>query len=351
MVTEAKKAFIINVIFISLWMAIIIFFAKFLLEYLFPFIPAVIVAYLIQKPSEVIARKIHLKKGTVAALLSAVLYIALALILGFLLARAVSLSGNIIKALSSSSIEQAINRVQELLSRFSKQMPADLRPLSEQLLSSVWSAGLSKLSAFLSDFAAGAVGRAPSFLFSSIVALIATCYIAKDYDKLCKFLRGIISKKAMKSLQRVTVILRACVFKMLSGYLIIMAITFLELSAGLFLLRVKNPFLLAGIIAVIDILPVLGVGAVLLPWGFLSLFSGNVFLGAGLIILYLLITVVRNFAEPKIVGSKTGISPLFLLLTVFLGLRLFGGVGIIILPVTFIVTVKYYKSEMGEALS
>ena len=123
------------------------------------------------------------------------------------------------------------------------------------------------------------------------------------------------------------------------------------LFAGLMILGVKNAFLISLVTAVIDILPVLGVGAVLLPWGILSIVSGNSFLGVGMLVLYAIITVVRNFLEPKIVGNRTGINPLFILLAMFLGLKLIGAAGIIVLPVTLIVVVKYYKNEMEKDTS
>ena len=68
-------------------------------------------------------------------------------------------------------------------------------------------------------------------------------------------------------------------------------------------------------------------------------------------ILYVVLIVVRNFAESKIVGNKTGINPLFILFAMFLGLKFFGFLGVVVLPVTLIVIIKYYKNEMEEELS
>ena len=138
---------------------------------------------------------------------------------------------------------------------------------------------------------------------------------------------------------------------MLGGYFVLALITLGELFAGLMILGVKNAFLISLVTAAIDILPVLGVGAVLLPWGILSIVSGNSFLGVGILVLYGIITLARNFLEPKIVGNRTGINPLFILLAMFLGLKLIGAAGIIILPVTLIVVVKYYKNEMEKDTS
>ena len=130
-----------------------------------------------------------------------------------------------------------------------------------------------------------------------------------------------------------------------------MLLTFAELAVGLLLLGVKNALLTALVISVIDVLPVLGAGSVLLPWSIICVISGNTPLAAGIIAVYLFITVVRNFAEPKMVGEKMGINPLFILLAMFLGLRLFGFLGLIILPVTLIVVIKYYKNEMEQETS
>jgi len=205
-----------------------------------------------------------------------------------------------------------------------------------------------KISRFLSNSITNAVKGAPSVLFSSIVALAATCYIAKDYESLKKFINNMLSAKKAKTLIKLKDIFKSCVLKMLSGYLILMAITFGELALGFLILGIKNGIWLSAVIAVVDILPVFGVGTVLIPWGIINMILGNNFHGVGLIILYLLVTLVRNFAEPKIVGGKIGANPLFTLLCMFLGLKLFGFPGLVILPVTFIVIVKYYKSEMEQ---
>lgn len=92
-------------------------------------------------------------------------------------------------------------------------------------------------------------------------------------------------------------------------------------------------FLLAAVIAVIDILPVLGVGTVLIPWATIAFIERNMRLGFGLLILYGVIVIVRQFAEPKIVGGTLGIHPLLTLAAMYLGFRLFGVAGMIIGPI------------------
>ena len=133
------------------------------------------------------------------------------------------------------------------------------------------------------------------------------------------------------------------VFKLIKGYAILMLMTFLELLAGFLILRVKYALLLSLLIAVVDILPVLGTGTVLIPWGIAGLILKNTALGIGILVLYAVITVIRNFAEPKIIGKQIGINPLFTLLSMFIGIKLLGFAGVIIFPTALIVTVKYYS--------
>ena len=135
------------------------------------------------------------------------------------------------------------------------------------------------------------------------------------------------------------------VFKLIKGYAILMLMTFLELLAGFLILRVKYALLLSLLIAVVDILPVLGTGTVLIPWGIAGLILKNTALGIGILVLYAVITVIRNFAEPKIIGKQIGINPLFTLLSMFIGIKLLGFAGVIIFPTALIVTVKYYSED------
>lgn len=350
---QAKKRFIINVIFVGLWIGIVILSGRFLLQNLFPFIIAIIVAALMQKPARVISNTTKIPKGVCAAVLSAGLYIILAVALIFLITKFFSLTGKAITSISGigETVMEAINRLENALGVIASNISPDFQAASKEILSTVLKSVAEKTSGYLSDWAAGVIRSAPSFLFSSVVALAATCYIGKDFDGLLKFSKIMIGEKALKTTVKIKKILKESVLKIVGGYLILMVITFLELSVALFVLKIQNWIIMAALIAVIDALPVLGAGSVLLPWSIVNIILGNSFLGVSLMVLYLLITIIRNFAEPKIVGSKTGINPLFILFSMFLGIRIFGFLGLIILPVTFIVVFKYYKSEMENAPS
>ena len=114
------------------------------------------------------------------------------------------------------------------------------------------------------------------------------------------------------------------------------------------IIGINNPIRYALLIAAVDILPVLGAGIVLVPWGIVSVLSGNYLLGVMLLILYAVTLIVRNFLEPKIVGAQIGIPPLFSLILIFCGLKLFGFIGMIFSLLTLMVVVNLYKEKIIE---
>ena len=129
-----------------------------------------------------------------------------------------------------------------------------------------------------------------------------------------------------------------------------MLITFAMLLVGFLIIDVEYYFLLSVILALIDFLPVLGVGLALIPWGLFLLATGDLYRGMGLLILYAVIMITRQITEPRIIGDSLGIHPLVTLFAMYLGFTLFDIVGMILGPVAALIVKslltanKKYKS-------
>ena len=104
------------------------------------------------------------------------------------------------------------------------------------------------------------------------------------------------------------------------------------LLCGFWLLGVSNAPLIALITCLVDALPVLGTGTVLLPWAFLSFLGGGKGRTLGLLVLYACVVLIRSVLEPKLVGSHLGLDPLVTLIAMYCGFRLWGLVGMLLLP-------------------
>jgi predicted PurR-regulated permease PerM len=96
------------------------------------------------------------------------------------------------------------------------------------------------------------------------------------------------------------------------------------------------------------VLPVLGTGGIVIPWGLFNLVRGNLFLGFGLLVLYVVITFIRQAVEPRLVGQQIGLHPIVVLLCMYAGLKLFGVVGLFGLPITILVIKYFYTHGKGE---
>jgi sporulation integral membrane protein YtvI len=122
------------------------------------------------------------------------------------------------------------------------------------------------------------------------------------------------------------------------AYALILFLTFCELYVGFSMLALEYSFLLAILISLVDIFPVLGVGTIILPWAAITLIGGNYPLGFGLVILWGVVTIVRQIIEPRIVGGTLGVHPILMLIAMYLGFRFFGLLGILLSPAALMLT-------------
>ena len=311
---NAKKSFLINLSYSAIIGFLVYFSVKFLLQYFLPFIIAFIIAWAVQKPASFISTKIKIKKGTVAATASVLFYIVIIFILiGLIIALTTPIKKlfNEIPLLLNKTGDFLNNiklNITSVLNNFSPDLSNQVDAVANDLLQN-----LRKTSTdFFANFAAKAVKQMPSFLFSSIVALVAGCYIAKDFKNLLKFVFELIGEKTYGKIVRIKNIIVNSVLNIAKGYLILSLITFVILTVSFFSLKIKYAPLLALLISFVDLLPVLGTGIVLIPWGIIEFFWYNRTSGIILFITYVLTIIVRNFSEPKIIGKQIGIYPLFI---------------------------------------
>ena len=335
---RAKKNFLITAAYIVTVGAIVFIVCRFLLKYLMPFIIGGLIAWAVQKPAYYISGKTRLNSKISAALLTAAVFALLAAALFFAVLGFTTAAGGIMRELSvrAGDMGKMLSSLRNDFDALFKRLPDEFGSAADTLWNGFLARAASAAGGAVSSFAGAAVRRAPSFLISCIVSVAAGCYIAADFRGLSKFVVGVIGKRTYENCVKIKNILVGSVFKLL---------TFSELFIGFLVLRVKYALLLSLLIAVIDILPVLGTGTVLIPWGIAELLFENTALGIGLLVLYAVITVIRNFAEPKIIGRQMGINPLFTLLSMFIGIKLLGFAGVIIFPTALIVTVKYYGGD------
>lgn len=118
---------------------------------------------------------------------------------------------------------------------------------------------------------------------------------------------------------------------------ILMLITATLCTLGLVLIRNPYALLLGLVIALLDALPVLGSGMILLPWSIVLFFRNDYISGAILLTVFVLCVILREFLEPKLLGKGIGIRPLYTLISMYLGIRIFGVAGFILGPIGLVI--------------
>lgn len=183
----------------------------------------------------------------------------------------------------------------------------------------------------------GMLGSFSSFMGNFGIAIILAFFLSmeiKDWKK-------IAHDKMPKTLKTAYAFLQGNVFKAIGSYLkaqlILITITFVIVLAGLLILRTGNELTMALVCALFDVLPLLGVSTILIPWIVYLFIIGNTSLAIGLIVLLAVVLILRQLLEPKITGNSIGVSSAFLMLSfVILSMSAFGVAGLILSPILLI---------------
>jgi sporulation integral membrane protein YtvI len=175
----------------------------------------------------------------------------------------------------------------------------------------------------------------PYILMVIIFTLIGTYYFTKEMSYIRAKTKSFVNKYEGEKFISILKEGKEMIGNYLWAYCLILLITFIVTLSGFTVLRVKYALTLSAIIAVFDLLPILGAFMVYIPLAIVYLISNNYFTAVGLVVLFLIITVTRQFIEPKIMSKSLDIHPLVMLTALFVGLR-FGGVSGILFC-TFIV--------------
>ena len=187
----------------------------------------------------------------------------------------------------------------------------------------------------------------PSVIIFTVVFVLATFFMSSDKEGIRDGMRKILPQKLLDFASGLVENVFSALGAYVKAQLILICITFFELTIGFLIIggSVANYALLLGfVISIIDAIPILGTGTVLIPWGVYALVVGDVRLGIMLLVLYLICLAVRQLTEPRLVAHQIGVHPLIILMVMYTGLRIIGIIGMILGPVLALVVKKLYES-------
>lgn len=358
--TEYRKAANITVIALGIAVFFWIFF-KYALSALMPFLLAAVISALVSPIAKKVSKKTKIPQKISAGAILILIFSLTLTLLYFAISKLILELGDLLARLSESP-DMIGNALQGLVDRLTgngthfsflqkifdsealKSLGIDINSALRDALGSM----ISSLTGALPSAAVSLIKEIPNVLLFIIVFLIAAFYFSADMGSISNSLSSVLPDRWAAKIPVIREKFKKTVTGYLKAYFLIMLLTFFEMLAGLTLLGVEYALIMAIVISVVDILPILGAGTVLIPWAIFALISSNTPLGVGLLVLYAVTLVARQFIEPKIVGSTLGIHPLATLASVYLGLKFLGFVGIFVGPMVALLLRELFFKKNDE---
>jgi len=324
---------------------------------LLPFVAAWLIALLLQPIVERAIKKLHVSKKSAGILVFFLVFI-IASALIFLIFRRVYNELRLLNFFISENYEniaaKAVGLIKGILGRFRKTDIPESGYVYEMLLDTVRSS-LGDLTVKITDAVGDFLAYLPFFFFALIIFLMAAFYFCADFDGINKAIFKRVPKRIAPSWRALRNKVLTSALKYIKAYVILFLVTFAALMIGFIIMGEKYATLLAAGVAFLDILPVIGVGTVLIPWIIVLFVMGQVKKGIILSVVCLIVMIGRQILEPHIVGNQLGVHPLLTLVSVFAGYKIFGLLGFIIGPIAIVIIKNLYelffnpeKSEKAE---
>lgn len=352
---EYKKyiPLLIKIILIGIVGTIIYFISNPLLKTLSPFIIATIFAMIIEPQVRFLQTKLKINRKSaslIALILSLIVFGSiLTLAIYKIIIELIILSNAIPEFFKNIDMDNEFKYLTWLTQNFYFSIPKDTTYLLENKLNETFNS----ISGFITNFITAILGFVlgfikvlPQSLIFIIITIISTYFISSDKYVIKEFVLRQISRESLDKIQNLKNDLFLALIGFVKAQIIIMLISIILALTGFTVLGIEYAFVMSLIIGLAELLPVIGTGLIFTPWIIFNLYNGNLYVGIGLIAVFLLGVITRQIIEPKIIGKQIGLYPLLTLISIYAGLEVFGVFGMILGPILFIVLKSLNKSKV-----
>lgn len=321
-----------------------------------PFLIAFVLYLLIEPVIKFCMNKFHLKRKTSSLL---ILVLVLGIIIGLLawgIVTVISESSNLLK-----NLNEYVNIIQSFISEKSAKFDFSKIQISNEVNSIINSSSqdlVSHISEYIKSFLTGVLNKLtsiPTVGFYIVITIMALYFISTDKIYMIDQLEHHLPRTWVKKIAIHVHGIAKCLGGYLKAQAILILVSFVISLIGLYIYSfvgfdIKYPLLAALGIGFIDALPILGSGTVMVPWAIIVACKGNINLGIAILILWLIMTVVRQIIEPKIVSGQLGVHPIFTLVAMYTGFKFCGVLGLFVGPIILMVLKNIFENRIDKGL-
>lgn len=322
-----------------------------------PFIIAFIISLIIEPVIRYFMKKTNLTRKMSSII---IFLIAFSIILGITTWGIISLvseSTNLLQTINLY-IDKAYTQIQEMIGKINItkiSVSNNIFNLVQETSTEI----LFKISAWLTEFLTKLINiitSIPTIAIYIVITVLSLYFICTDRIYILDFMEHHMPSKWI---QKLATHIKE-ISKNLGGYLkaeiILILVSFIISVIGLYILKfigmnVKYPLLIAIAIGFVDALPILGSGTVMVPWAIASALNGDLKLGIAITIIWIIMSVIRQFLEPKIVSGKIGIHPIFTLIAMYTGFKIIGVIGMLVGPIVLIILKSIFSNILEQGIT
>lgn len=347
-----------------LWVCLLVYTGFWLFQFgtplLYPFLIALVIALMIHRPVTYLTKTLKIPRWlsvTIALLLLMLISVGVVTLvvtetvveIGELAKRlpgfASELSEYLQRTISQDFLLGVYNQIQWFYNQLDPNYQEKIGNTVGSGITSITNAGQDLVVSFLNGLKNLLVSL-PNMATVSVISLMGAFFISKDFFLWEARFRRILPKGFNSRLDQIFRDLRGALLGFLKAQLTLISLTAAIVIIGLLILRVEYAITIGLITGLVDLLPYLGTGTVFIPWIVYLFFKGNYTLVIGLSILYAVVLIFRQIIEPKVVAENVGLDPLLTLVALFVGLQLFGFLGLIIGPVALVIINALVKADV-----
>ena len=347
--TEKKREFIINIIYYTIFIIFIYCFFQYILPFCLPFCIGFFIAFLLRSPIRILTNFTH-GYQKIWELITLLFFYTLLLII---LIPFLSKLGIYIKYLLEQLPFIYRQNILPYLSETNMFLPFP-SSFIQQFPTSLWNQILQSLSEMISSIISSFLyclkswfTQLPNILLSCFLTIFSSFLFQFHYTSISQYILYQLPEAMQQFILTSAKYTKKTLIKIIKANLILMFFTWLQLLLGFWLIGIKQSIYLATMIALFDALPMVGVGCIFLPWICINILARQTSFAFSLFILYIFIILVRNILEPKIMGQQLGLHPIVLVIGMYIGAKLFGLLGILLLPNIFIIIRHLLKEKMN----
>lgn len=322
-----------------------------------PFIIAFIISLMIEPAIKYLMKKTRLSRRMSSIIIFIIVFSIIIGAVTWGIVSLVSESTNLLQTLNLY-IDRAYTQIQDAIGK----MNISKLSISSNISNLVQNSSkdiLLKISSWITEFLTkliNGITSIPTIAIYAVITILSLYFICTDRIYILDFMEHHMPSKWI---QKLAIHIKE-ISKNLGGYLkaeaILILVSFVISVIGLygfkfFGMNVRYPMLIALAIGFVDALPILGSGSVMVPWAIISALNGDIKLGIAVIVLWIIMSIVRQFLEPKIVSGKIGIHPIFTLIAMYTGYKVIGVMGMLVGPIVLIILKSVFANILEQGIT